>query len=86
MPEAGGANPGCRSLAAVYIDMHVHSKQSDDAGGTVEGYLKWINVIRRKGYQVDGIVLTEHRGFDFEIDYSDLAEQYGVRGDEGGGD
>ena len=37
-----------------------------------------INVIRRKGYQVDGIVLTEHRGFDFEIDYSDLAEQYGV--------
>ena len=62
----------------MYIDMHVHSKQSDDAGGTVEGYLKWINVIRRKGYQVDGIVLTEHRGFDFEIDYSDLAEQYGV--------
>ena len=62
----------------MYIDMHVHSKRSDDAGGTVEGYLKWISVIRKKGYQVDGIVLTEHRGFDFEVDYSDLAEQYGV--------
>jgi hypothetical protein len=60
----------------VYIDMHVHSKRSDDAGGTVEGYLKWINVLRKKGYQVDGIALTEHRGFDFEVDYTSLADQY----------
>ena len=42
--------------------MHVHSKRSDDAGGTVEGYLKWISVIRKKGYQVDGIVLTGAQG------------------------
>jgi predicted metal-dependent phosphoesterase TrpH len=27
---------------------------------------------------VDGIVLTEHRKFDFDKDYSQLAEQYGV--------
>ena len=60
----------------MYIDMHVHSKRSDDAGGTVEGYLKWINVLRKKGYQVDGIALTEHRGFDFEVDYTSLADQY----------
>jgi predicted metal-dependent phosphoesterase TrpH len=56
--------------------MHVHSKQSDDAGGTVEGYLKWINVLRKKGYQVDGLALTEHRSFDFDVDYSSLANQY----------
>ena len=60
----------------MYIDMHVHSKMSDDAGGTVEGYLKWINVLRKKGYQVDGIALTEHRGFDFDVDYTSLADQY----------
>ena len=62
----------------MFIDMHVHSKRSDDAGGTAEGYLKWINVIRKKGFQVDGVVLTEHRTFDSEADYSDLAQQYGV--------
>ena len=62
----------------MYVDMHVHSKRSDDAGGTVEGYLKWINVLRKKGYQVDGIALTEHRGFDLEVDYTSLANQYGA--------
>lgn len=62
----------------MFIDMHMHSKLSDDAGATVEAYLKWILTIRKKGYQVDGIVLTEHRGFSFEADYSDLAKQYGV--------
>ena len=62
----------------MFIDMHVHSKRSDDAGGTVEGYLKWINVLRKKGYQVDGIALTEHRGFDLEVDYTPLADQYGA--------
>jgi predicted metal-dependent phosphoesterase TrpH len=58
--------------------MHVHSIRSDDAGGTVEGYLKWIGVLRKKGYRVDGIVLTEHRGFDIEADYAALATQYNV--------
>ena len=58
--------------------MHVHSVQSDDAGGTVEGYLKWIGVLRKKGYRVDGIVLTEHRGFDTEVDYTALATKYDV--------
>ena len=60
----------------MFIDMHVHSKQSDDAGGTVEGYLKWTHVLRKKGYRVDGIALTEHRGFDLEVDYTPLAERY----------
>ncbi len=62
-----------------YFDLHSHSTDaSDDAGGTVEGYLKWIVARRKKGYKIDGIVLTEHRQYDPTVDYSALAEQYGV--------
>ena len=58
--------------------MHTHSVSSDDARATVEQYLKWIHSLRRKGYRVDGIVLTEHRKFDRDLDYSSLAREYGV--------
>lgn len=62
-----------------YLDLHSHSTDaSDDAGGTVEGYLKWLVGRRKRGYQVDGFVLTEHRGFDPAVDYSALAEEYGL--------
>lgn len=33
---------------------------------------------RKKGFQIDGIVLTEHRSFDPSVDYSDISAQYGV--------
>ena len=62
----------------MYLDLHCHSVSSDDSKATVEQYLKWIRVLRRRGFTVDGIVLTEHRKFDFEMDYSTLAAQYGV--------
>ena len=62
----------------MYLDLHSHSVSSDDSRATVEQYLKWIQVLRRRGFTVDGIVLTEHRKFDFHLDYSTLAEQYGV--------
>jgi len=62
----------------MYLDLHSHSVSSDDSRATVEQYLKWIQVLRKRGYTVDGIVLTEHRKFDFEPDYSTLAAQYGV--------
>jgi predicted metal-dependent phosphoesterase TrpH len=62
-----------------YLDLHSHSTDaSDDAGGTVEGYLKWLAGRRKRGYQVDGFVLTEHRGFDPEVNYDALAEEYGL--------
>ena len=51
---------------------------SDDSRATVEQYVKWIQVLRKRGHTVDGIVLTEHRKFDFDKDYSDLASQYDV--------
>ena len=62
----------------MFIDMHCHSVSSDDARATAEQYLKWIQVLRRRGHQVDGIVLTEHRKFDREADYSALARPYDV--------
>jgi predicted metal-dependent phosphoesterase TrpH len=62
-----------------YMDLHSHSTDaSDDAGGTVEGYAKWIVARRKKGYHIDGFVLTEHRQFDPDADYTALSEQYGV--------
>jgi predicted metal-dependent phosphoesterase TrpH len=62
-----------------YLDLHSHSTDaSDDAGGTVEGYLKWLAGRRKRGYQVDGFVLTEHRSYDPTVDYTDIAAEYGI--------
>lgn len=62
----------------MYLDLHSHSVSSDDSRATVEQYLKWIQVLRKRGYTVDGMVLTEHRKFDFDKDYSALARHYDV--------
>ena len=58
--------------------MHSHSVSSDDSRASVEQYVKWIQVLRKRGHTIDGIVLTEHRKFDFDKDYSTLAGQYNV--------
>ena len=62
----------------MYLDMHSHSVSSDDSRATVEQYLKWIQVLRKRGHVVAGIVLTEHRKFSNDKDYSALANQYDV--------
>ena len=62
----------------MFLDLHCHSVSSDDSRATVEQYVKWVQVLRKRGYVVDGIVLTEHRKFDFDKDYSALAEQNGM--------
>ncbi len=62
----------------MFIDLHTHSVSSDDSRATVEQYVKWIGVLRRKGYRIDGFVLTEHRKFDFDKDYSALAKENDV--------
>jgi predicted metal-dependent phosphoesterase TrpH len=59
------------------IDMHVHSDVSDDGMASVETYMKWIAKLRRN-YRIDGIVFTEHRLFNSDADYEDLAREYGV--------
>ncbi len=61
------------------IDMHSHSIFSDDARATVEQYVKWIAKVVRKNHKLDAVVLTEHRGFDWKSDYSDLEEEYDIK-------
>ena len=60
------------------LDLHTHSVVSDDSRATVEQYVKWVGVLRRKGFRIDGFVLTEHRTFDFDKDYSTLAHDNDV--------
>ena len=62
----------------MFLDLHSHSVSSDDSRATVDQYVKWVTVLRKRGYTVDGIVLTEHRKFDFDKDYSALAAEYGL--------
>ena len=59
--------------ALMFLDLHTHSVSSDDSRATVEQYVKWVSVLRRKGHKVDGFVLTEHRQFDGDKDYSGLS-------------
>ena len=54
------------------LDLHTHSIRSDDGRAKVENYCQWI---RSKNIPIDGFVLTEHRQFDFESDYTALAEK-----------
>ncbi len=62
----------------MFIDLHSHSVSSDDSRATVEQFVKWVGVLRKKGFTIDGFVLTEHRKFDMDKDYSSLAKQYSV--------
>ncbi len=71
-------------MTDTYLDLHVHSTDgSDDAGGSVEGYLKWVVAKRAQGYRLDGFVLTEHRRYEVDPErdraYAELAARYDVR-------
>ena len=57
------------------IDLHAHSIKSDDGRAKVQNYCQWI---KAKEIAIDGFVLTEHRQFDDESDYSELGEKYGL--------
>lgn len=57
------------------LDLHTHSIASDDGRAKVENYCQWI---KSKELPIDGFVLTEHRQFDFEVDYSALADKHGL--------
>jgi predicted metal-dependent phosphoesterase TrpH len=59
----------------VILDLHTHSIKSDDGRAKVENYCQWI---KAREIQIDGFVLTEHRQFDFESDYSALAAEYSL--------
>ena len=55
------------------LDLHTHSIKSDDGRAKVENYCQWI---RSKEVPIDGFVLTEHRQFDHESDYTELANKF----------
>ncbi len=55
------------------LDLHTHSIKSDDGRAKVQNYCQWI---RSKDIPIDGFVLTEHRQFDAESDYSSLAAEF----------
>ena len=55
------------------LDLHTHSIKSDDGRAKVRNYCQWI---RSRDIPIDGFVLTEHRQFDAESDYSALAEEF----------
>jgi len=57
----------------VILDLHAHSIKSDDGRAKVQNYCQWIST---RNIPIDGFVLTEHRQFDFESDYSDLAAKF----------
>jgi predicted metal-dependent phosphoesterase TrpH len=55
------------------LDLHTHSIKSDDGRAKVRNYCQWI---RSKDIGIDGFVLTEHRQFDAESDYRELAAEF----------
>lgn len=57
------------------LDLHAHSIKSDDGRAKVRNYCQWI---RTREIPIDGFVLTEHRQFDDESDYSALADEFGL--------
>jgi histidinol phosphatase-like PHP family hydrolase len=59
----------------VILDLHAHSVKSDDGRAKVKNYCQWITA---RNIPIDGFVLSEHRQFDDESDYSDLAKEYGI--------
>ena len=57
------------------LDLHAHSVKSDDGRAKVQNYCQWI---KAREIPIDGFVLTEHRQFDNESDYSELATKHGI--------
>jgi predicted metal-dependent phosphoesterase TrpH len=59
------------------LDLHTHSEASEDSRAPVETYLKWL-ARKRELLPIDGIVLTEHRQWNPDVDYRHLEDQYGL--------
>lgn len=57
------------------LDLHTHSIKSDDGRAKVENYCQWI---KARDIPIEGFVLTEHRQFDSESDYTALAAKFGL--------
>lgn len=59
------------------LDLHAHTDASDDSRASLEGYLRWLQK-KRDVVPVDGIVLTEHRQWNPDVDYRLLEDRYEI--------
>jgi len=59
------------------LDLHTHSDLSEDSRAPVETYMKWL-VRKRDRLPIDGIVLTEHRQWNPDVEYRHLEDRYGL--------
>ena len=53
------------------VDMHTHSTNTDGYPRPCE-YAKWVVELRKRGYEIDGLILTEHDRYspaDFKDDF-----------------
>tara|TARA_B100001142_G_C14245783_1_gene621198 strand:+ start:350 stop:994 length:645 start_codon:yes stop_codon:yes gene_type:complete len=60
------------------LDLHTHSTDSDDSRASVEQYVKWINILRKKGNHIDGFVVTDHRQFNHDLNYDLISSENGI--------
>jgi predicted metal-dependent phosphoesterase TrpH len=58
------------------LDLHSHSEASEDSRAPVETYLKWLQR-KHADVPIDGLVLTEHRQWNPDVDYRGLEDKYG---------
>jgi predicted metal-dependent phosphoesterase TrpH len=59
------------------LDLHSHTDKSEDSRAPLETYLKWLSR-KRDTLPIDGIVLTEHRQWDPNLDYRPLEDEYDI--------
>ncbi len=57
------------------LDLHNHTIKSDDGRARADSYCQWI---AKRGLELDGFVLTEHRQFDDASDYRKLEDEHGL--------
>ena len=60
------------------LDLHTHSTASDDSRASIEQYIKWIHILRKKGNESDGFVVTDHRQFDHDVNYESVSKENGI--------
>ena len=62
----------------MYIDMHVHAEGSWDSSATVNDYLRKAMELKKQGYRIDGLCVSEHDRHKIPSPSAELLEQSGL--------
>ncbi|MBI4595651.1 MAG: PHP domain-containing protein [Candidatus Tectomicrobia bacterium] len=62
----------------MYIDMHVHAEGSWDSSATLNDYLKRAMELKKQGYPIDGLCISEHDRYKQPHPDPALLEQSGL--------